>query len=220
MCGIAGIVCREDSELGAPLKRMLGSMHHRGPDGAGFTIGDNLERRDSFDHLIFRNRRGRTALGHVRLAITGEAAALQPFQTRDRRLSLLHNGEIYNYRELCSELGESGSAFKGSDSEVILRFLEREYRGNLPEAVLRILPRLDGVYALAITDHQQTVVVRDRIGVRQLYFCQKDGEVGFASEKKPRSMDPVFTRCWKTSPERAVPRQRFCWLPAMIQTVP
>ena len=185
MCGIAGIVAGEETDLGNPLRRMLGSMHHRGPDGAGFVIGDVVERRASLAELNCAGRRGRSALGHVRLAITGAAAGVQPFQSRDRRMSVLHNGEIYNYRELWSELGRSADQAPRSDSEVVMHLLEAAYQGNLREAVTRILPKLDGVYAFAMMDKQQTLVVRDRIGVRQLYYAKQDGRVAFASEKKP-----------------------------------
>ncbi len=185
MCGIAGIISQEESDLGAPLKRMLGTMEHRGPDGAGFMVGNLIQHGNSLQELDFDGKVGRVALGHVRLAITGTSTALQPFQSRDGRLTLLHNGEIYNYRELGSQTPGLTPQSVGSDSEIVLRELEQEYDGDLKAAVLRILPRLDGVYALAITDQTQTVVVRDRIGVRQLYYARQNGHLAFASEKKP-----------------------------------
>jgi asparagine synthase (glutamine-hydrolysing) len=185
VCGIAGLVCEEEAELGEPLGRMLRVMQHRGPDGAGFWIGGVSARSPRLQELVLRGCRGRVALGHVRLAITGGATGLQPFESRDGRLVLLHNGEIYNFRELRERLGEEPAAGSGSDSEVILRCLEREYRGDLREALLGLLPRLDGVYALAVTDGRETVLVRDRVGVRQLYYCQRSGRLLFASEKKP-----------------------------------
>lgn len=164
---------------------MLSSMHHRGPDGAGFVIGGEVDRQDSLEKLNFTERRGRSALGHVRLAITGVAAGLQPFQSRDRCVSVLHNGEIYNYRNLWSEVGAPSEKLPRSDSEVVMHLLDETYHGDLREAVARILPKLDGVYAFAITDNDQTVVIRDRIGVRQLYFVEQNGRLAFASEKKP-----------------------------------
>ncbi len=185
MCGIAGIISREETELGQPLKRMLSSMHHRGPDGAGFVIGKTVERRDRLADLDFNNKHGFAALGHVRLAITGVASALQPFQSRDGKVTFLHNGEIYNYQQLWADLGQPAGTLPRSDSEVVMRLIEEHYHGDLKEAVSRVLPKLDGVYALAITDQRQTVVVRDRIGVRQLYYVNEGARVSFASEKKP-----------------------------------
>lgn len=95
MCGIAGIVSESETEIGGPLKRMLESMKHRGPDGAGFVIGGVVERGPRLEDLPLEGRTGRVALGHVRLAITGGATGVQPFQSRDGRLALLHNGETF-----------------------------------------------------------------------------------------------------------------------------
>jgi asparagine synthase (glutamine-hydrolysing) len=185
MCGIAGIASENVRELGPLLREMLGVMRHRGPDGAGLVIGGHCERGEHLEDLSFDGKKGRSALGHVRLAITGGPKGLQPFTSGDGALSLLHNGEIYNYRELSDEMAGEGTPATGSDSEVIMKLIEREYEGDLASAVERVLPRLDGVYALALTDGKQTVMARDRIGVRQLYYYAGRGLVGFASEKKP-----------------------------------
>jgi asparagine synthase (glutamine-hydrolysing) len=184
MCGIAGIVSNHHRDLGPLLKEMLGVMKHRGPDGAGYVIGNHYERQPTLDGIDFSEKRGTVALGHVRLAITGDHTGLQPFQSEDGRLSLLHNGEIYNYRSLAREVGGLGLASTGSDSEVLMRLFEKEYDGDLAAAARRVLPKLDGVYAVAITDRDTTVIARDRIGVRQLYYCEMRGIVAFASETK------------------------------------
>jgi asparagine synthase (glutamine-hydrolysing) len=109
---------------------------------------------------------------------------MQPFQSRDGHLSLLHNGEVYNHRELATELDDAPLT-TGSDSEVVMRLLEQEYEGHLEKAVRKVLPRLDGVYALAVTDQSQTVLARDPVGVRQLYYYSAPGILAFASERKP-----------------------------------
>lgn len=185
MCGMAGITSSNYREIGPLLREMLRAMEHSGPGGAGFVIGEYRERGRCLEELSFGGKKGHTALGHIRLAITGGAGGLQPFTSEDRRLSLLHNGEIYNYRELWDELDTGKRPFSGGDSEVLMRLVENEYRGDLAAALERVLPRLDGVYALALSDQKQTVLARDKIGVRQLYFYEKGGLVGFASEKKP-----------------------------------
>jgi asparagine synthase (glutamine-hydrolysing) len=124
-------------------------------------------------------------LGHVRLAITGEATGIQPFQSEDGSLVLLHNGEIYNYRDLAQTLPQDRLK-TGSDSEVLLRLIEQHYNGDLEATLKTVLPMLDGVFALAVTDQKETVLIRDRIGVRQLYYVETDdGTLGFASERKP-----------------------------------
>lgn len=185
MCGIAGIVSSNHRELGPLLKEMLGSMQHRGPDGAGYIIGKSLQREMKLDDLDFRSKKGKVALGHVRLAITGSSEGLQPFQSDDGKISLLHNGEIYNHHELARELDYDISEATGSDSEVLMRLIEKEYDGDLAGAVSRVIGRLDGVYAIAVTDMKQTVIARDKVGVRQLYYYRTPGLMVYASEKKP-----------------------------------
>lgn len=186
MCGIAGIVSSsENDETGSLLKCMLQTIQHRGPDGAGFVMDGELERKMHFNDLNLEKRTGRIALGHVRLAITGEITGLQPFQSDNGKLTILHNGEIYNYRKLRSELEGDFRFTTHTDSEVILRLIEKDYHGDLLGAVTNVLPQLDGVYALAVTDNQTTVIARDKIGVRQFYYYTNGHYTAFASEKKP-----------------------------------
>jgi asparagine synthase (glutamine-hydrolysing) len=98
---------------------------------------------------------------------------------------MLHNGEIYNFRHLAQQLRGGGNLQTGSDSEVVMGMIEEVYTGDLVAAMKKVLQQLDGVYALAVTDQKQTVIARDRIGVRQLYFYTGKEFVAFASEKKP-----------------------------------
>ncbi|MGD8413084.1 MAG: asparagine synthetase B [Candidatus Latescibacterota bacterium] len=184
MCGIAGLASDTQREIGPLLREMLEAQHHRGPDGAGLVIDRESQRKPSLDEIDFAGKKGTVGLGHVRLAITGDADGIQPFQSKDGRLSLLHNGEIYNFRELWKSVMGRQELETGSDSEAICRLLEKEYRGDLESAVERLLPHLDGVYALAVTDGRVTVIARDRIGVRQLYYSFARGLTAFASEKK------------------------------------
>lgn len=184
MCGIAGVVSANGDETSSYLKTMLESMQHRGPDGAGIMIGGEVQHKDKLKDLNFNNK-GKIGLGHVRLAITGGALGLQPFQSKDGKLSLLHNGEIYNYKKLRKELSSEEHFKTHTDSEVIIRLIEKYYRGNLTEAVQKVLPQLDGVWAIAITDNDQSVIARDKLGVRQIYFHANNHTVTFASEKKP-----------------------------------
>jgi asparagine synthase (glutamine-hydrolysing) len=184
MCGIAGVACDIERELGPLLREMLEVQQHRGPDGAGIVIDNQCQRKTLLKDVDFAGKKGTVGLGHVRLAITGDSEGLQPFQSSDGRLSLLHNGEIYNFRELWRSVMGQQQLETGSDSEALCRLLEREYHGDLEQAVEKLLPHLDGVYALAVTDGRVTVIARDRIGVRQLYYSFARGLTAFASEKK------------------------------------
>ncbi len=185
MCGIAGIISNDPSRAGDRLSDMLMSMSHRGPDGAGYFIDGNIGRAKSKEGLDLKAKTGRIAIGHVRLAITGEASALQPFCSENGLITLFHNGEIYNHGRLRYELGAEHSFQTASDSEVIVRLVEKHYRGDLEAALEKTLPYLDGVYCLAVTDNKTTVIARDKIGVRQLYYSVTPAGVAFASEKKP-----------------------------------
>lgn len=185
MCGIAGISSiRETSQISGLLKKMLKVILHRGPDGAGFVIGDDVDRQFKFEDLNFEGKIGKVAMGHVRLAITGGTAGLQPFQSENKKLTLLHNGEVYNYRELRKELPTEVELETKSDSEVILKLIEKNYQGNLLEAVKKVLAKLDGVYAVAVTDKRQIIIARDKMGVKQLYITSNKDYAAFASEKK------------------------------------
>lgn len=197
MCGIAGIVTMKDRDLGEPLRQMLEALEHRGPDGAGYVLGKSCKRSRSLDSLDFVNKKTNVALGHVRLEITGGPTGVQPFRSTDGRISVLHNGEIYNYEELKQELDRSSHLATGSDSEVLTRMIEEEYEGDLVMAVETVLPKLDGVYALAVSDRRHTVLARDKMGVRPLYYTLKHGLVGFASERRPLGTlgcEPADTR--------------------------
>ncbi len=182
MCGIAGVVQEDLATTGVRLHTMLSAMKHRGPDGAGIAIGREVRTAATLDEVSSSGLEGRVGLGHVRLAIVGGMQGFQPFRSNDGRLVLLHNGEIYNHHELRSEM--AGPFSTKTDSEVIMRMLEVEYAGELAPAVRRVLEKLDGVYAIAASDGEHLVIVRDPLGVRQLYLAQTEDACLFASEKK------------------------------------
>lgn len=184
MCGIAGINHPHPKETSDRLKRLLSAIQHRGPDGAGIAIGREVRTGWTLAELQTEGMEGTTGLGHVRLAIVGDRYGVQPFQSKDNRLLLLHNGEIYNHHELRSGLPPEINFETRTDSEVILRLLEREYGGALLPALRRVLPQLDGVYALAVSDGDTLIIARDPMGVRQLYLGRQGDTFAFASEKK------------------------------------
>src|SRR6202451_3803172 len=128
MCGIVGVQGEVPADL---LQRMTDSVAHRGPDGEGAL-------------WIDAPNEVRTGLGHRRLAIIDlSAAGCQPMVFG--AVTLVFNGEIYNYRELRSELSAAGHRFTTqTDSEVLLRLYERDG--------LEALHRLNGIFAFAIHD--------------------------------------------------------------------
>lgn len=191
MCGIAGVISKSGKNVVPTVRIMLSCMVHRGPDGAGIVADGHIAKSDSIAALDIEGIRGRNVLGHTRLAIVGGTCGAQPFQSCDGRFTLEHNGEIYNYKALRADLEASKNwshKFQTqTDSEVIVHILEENFEGSdLVEAVRKTVAMLDGVYALAIRDEVtgETVLVRDRLGVRQLYYADRPEFFAFASEKK------------------------------------
>ena len=159
MCGIAGIIDTTVSNLRSGIQRMLDCMIHRGPDGEGKYVEADL---------CF-------ALGMRRLSIIDLKSGGQPIWNEDRTICVIFNGEIYNYLELTNELRNKGHQFRtSSDTEVLVHLYEEEG----PEAVYR----LRGMFAYAIWDRERDLVllVRDRLGIKPLYYSVQPGKAGAA----------------------------------------
>ncbi|MEW6560820.1 MAG: asparagine synthase (glutamine-hydrolyzing) [Pseudomonadota bacterium] len=166
MCGIYGFFDRSARSLSEqPLAAMDTSLIHRGPDDSGTFTAPGV------------------AIGNRRLSIIDIAGGHQPFVSDDGRIALVQNGEIFNHVELRAEAQRQGVRFQSdhSDTEVLLRLFEREG--------LAFLPRLNGMFAIAIWDGRDPErprlhLVRDRIGVKPL-FVHDDGQgILFGSEIK------------------------------------
>lgn len=188
MCGIAGILNKNNAGVTDDLILMLSCMQNRGPDGVAIQVGqskiNSLEPSDFSEPY----NDGKFGLGHVRLAIVGGQLGKQPFTSCDGRLTLEHNGEIYNYKQIKNKLKSVHNFVSGSDSEVILHLLEEELVGSttLLQALTKMAKVLDGVYSIVIKDHKtgDIALVRDLLGVRQLYYSEDPEQVTFASEQK------------------------------------
>lgn len=176
MCGIVGIF-DYGSQSPAPdpalLTRMRDAMQHRGPDDQGLYFSPD----------------GRLGLGFRRLAIIDlSPAGNQPMSTPDGALWIVYNGEIYNYRELRTELEACGCRFRShTDTEVLLYL----YRQHGPA----MLERLRGMFAFALWDARagRLWLARDRIGVKPLYYTFANGRFLFASEIKALLLHPDVT---------------------------
>ncbi len=152
MCGICGFVGDHDPVL---LERMLSRLVHRGPDEEG------------------THHDAGVAFGVRRLRVIDPAGGHQPVRNETGSVWAILNGEIYNYRELRRELSQKGHRFQSdSDTEVLVHLYEEEG----PEAVYR----LRGMFAYAIWDREQDLVllVRDRLGVKPLYYTVQTGTAG------------------------------------------
>jgi asparagine synthase (glutamine-hydrolysing) len=172
MCGIAGIFSFNEKPVDpALLDRMIERLRHRGPD----------------ECHTYANRQ--IGLAHARLSIIDLACGRQPMQNEDGSLSIVFNGEIFNYIELREDLQRRGARFSTrSDTEVILRLYE--------EVGEECVHRLNGQWAFAIWDarKQQLFLSRDRLGVRPLYYTVASGAFLFGSEVKAIFACPDLSR--------------------------
>jgi len=173
MCGVAGIIGFDRREARVQnVARMTRAIAHRGPDGEG----------------LFAD--GPVALGHRRLAIIDlTAAADQPMSCDQGRFTIAYNGEVYNFRELRSELEAIGRRFHSrSDTEVVLQAYA-QWGSDC-------LVRFNGMFAFAIWDKLagEMFVARDRYGIKPLYYSFVPGRLLFASEQKAMLAHPEMSR--------------------------
>ena len=159
MCGISGYVGSEPVVSDRTIQLMTRPLAHRGPDGEGLWVESHV------------------ALGNRRLAVLDlSTRGHQPMMSHDRRFVMTYNGEVYNYLELKSELGRSFET--GTDTEVVLE--------AFAEWGPDCFNRLNGMFACAIWDRltERLLLVRDRFGVKPLYYTEWEGTLYFASEIK------------------------------------
>ncbi len=178
MCGIFGFESDTSLTL-AELKAVTDSMEHRGPDSSGYVFEHNGK---------WNTDAGTCGLGHRRLAVIDLSdAAAQPMVDPETGTGLVYNGEIYNFRELRTELEKDGVRFcSQSDTEVLLK-------GVLCHG-MDFISRVNGMFAFGIRDaaRRQWIVCRDRLGIKPVYYTQMAGGFAFASELKPLMQLPWF----------------------------
>ncbi|HUF80095.1 MAG TPA: asparagine synthase (glutamine-hydrolyzing) [Burkholderiales bacterium] len=178
MCGIAGVLSFDERYRVEPslIERMRDSMPHRGPDGVGAWTRED----------------GRVGLGFRRLAIIDlSPEAMQPMPNEDGRYRLVFNGEIYNHAEIRAELERIGGhrwKTDHSDTEVILHAFE--------QWGIDCLERMRGMFSIGLWDarRRELWLIRDRIGVKPLYYSIHHGRITFASEIKALLQDPAQQR--------------------------
>ena len=173
MCGVVGIFRRDHgpAPARADLERMLALVRHRGPDAAGLFQDDEV------------------GLGLARLSIIDLEGGLQPLTNEDGSVWVICNGEVFNYVELRRELEDRGHRFRtASDCETIVHLYEES--GN------DFVHRLNGQFACAVWDRRRgkLLLVRDRLGIRPLFYAEAGGRLLFASEIKALLSDPNVSR--------------------------
>ncbi|RZN67778.1 MAG: asparagine synthetase B [Candidatus Methanolliviera hydrocarbonicum] len=183
MCSICGFFSYQKKPTSI-VTDMLQKTEHRGPDAHGLYIDGEIWRSRELSDLE-SSEMANVCLGHSRLSIVGGEDAIQPFRSCDVSLSLVHNGEIYNYQELGGLLGKNHTiADEDNDSEILLHLIEEIYDGDLLRAVQSVVKMLNGMYSFAVTDGDEVVIARDPIGIKPIYYVEEDGSLYFCSEKK------------------------------------
>lgn len=177
MCGIAGIITKQGLTDRLELREMCNRLALRGPDAEGFFIDKNI------------------GLGHRRLSIIDLETGDQPMYSADKSVVVVFNGEIYNFKEIRSELETKGYIFAtGSDTEVLIN-------GYLAFGIETILNRLEGMFAFALYDTkvEKLFVARDKFGEKPLYYSNNKETFTFASELKAFSPNLATNEIDKTA---------------------
>lgn len=174
MCGICGFVSKQNITAGQ-LKEMNDTMYHRGPDDSGEEI---FPAKDGYCVGLAQRR-----LSILDLSPLGH----QPMHSPDKRISVVYNGEIYNYREIKEELKEYPFV-SACDTEVII--------AAYLKWGIHCVDRFNGMFAICLFDRESgdVYLVRDRIGKKPLYYEIEDGNLIFASELKPLMKRPGFQK--------------------------
>jgi len=171
MCGIAGRVDSSQAVTPDLIGRMCAALEHRGPDSKGSFLEPGV------------------GLGIRRLRVIDLDTGDQPISNEEGSVVVVHNGEIYNYRELRSDLEARGHTFKTqSDTEVIVHLYEVHGAGCVRS--------LHGMFAFALWDrrHRRLLLARDRVGKKPLVYSHENGSISFASELHALLQDPAVSR--------------------------
>jgi asparagine synthase (glutamine-hydrolysing) len=173
MCGLTGYINLNKAPASSEiLQKMTDAIRHRGPDGEGYWVEDNI------------------AIGHRRLSIIDlSAAGHQPMISTDHRYVLSYNGEIYNFQGLRLELEAAGYWFRSkTDTEVVLN----AYAHWGADAVRHF----NGMFAFVIWDRKEKslFLARDRYGIKPLYYALQGNCFSFGSEQKAMMAHPEFVR--------------------------
>lgn len=162
MCGIAGFTHNGDIQASKQiLASMLESIEYRGPDSTSGIVAQNF------------------AIGNVRLSIVDIIGGTQPAVSNDKKISIVFNGEIFNFKKLRDDLISNGVSFRtSSEIETLLHLYIRHGK--------EFIKLLNGQFAIAIHDLKERTLLlaRDPFGVRPLFWCKKNNNLGFASEVK------------------------------------
>jgi len=193
-CGVFGVYA-PDRDVSRLSYFALYALQHRGQESAGIAVARDqsiMTLRDRglvsqvFDEHKLRSLEGDMAIGHVRYSTTGSSSwenAQPVWRSDSRELALAHNGNLINAVELHSELVEAGVGFRStSDSEIIAALLSTHPAERIEDAVMDVVPRLQGAFSTVVMARDKVVAFRDPAGLRPLALGMLDGRYCVASE--------------------------------------
>jgi len=196
MCRIAGIISKKSQELENSITAMRDVMHRGGPDSAGIFIDESA-------HLAF---------GHRRLSLIDLSdAGAQPMHSDSGDVTIVFNGEIYNYETLKEELKAHGYSFRThSDTEVIIKAYEQWGTG--------CFAKFKGMFAIALYDKRKAelILARDQSGIKPLYYYQDKEQLIFASEIRAFK---ALNKNWETNSSWKIYFLTYGYLPEPVTTL-
>jgi len=174
MCGLTGFIDYNKTSSLTTLKEMTDVLHHRGPDDSGYSF--------------FNNKNVNIGLGHRRLSVLDLSThGHQPMVHKN--LEIVYNGEVYNFKEIRKELKKHNYNFQSdSDTEVILKAYHKWG--------IKAVDKFNGMFAISVYDkeNEKLILIRDRAGVKPLYWYWKNDTLLFASELKSFHKFPSFKK--------------------------
>ena len=189
MSGIVGIINLNGQGVdGGLLKKMTNVIVHRGPDDEGFVFIST--KSNSFSNRLTHDSITDLAFGHRRLSVIDlSSAGHQPMCNEDQTIWITYNGEIYNFREIRSTLEDRGHKFKSNtDTEVIIHAYE--------EYGIECVKKFNGMFAFGLWDgiKKRLFLVRDRLGIKPIYYYKDNDKLIFSSEIKAIIQDERIER--------------------------
>lgn len=192
-CGVVGAYSKKGKNVAHVLYKAMVALQHRGQDAAGIVMWNNgfVEKKgiglvcDIFKDVDLNNLNGSVGIAHVRYPTTGAGSInnVQPFKTNNIVIS--HNGQISNYKEICSGLKNKGFKFASSvDSEIVAYLIDEQIKKGrcIEDAIKNLMNVLDGAYSIVGLIKNTLIAFKDPNGIRPLVWGENDEYVLFASE--------------------------------------
>jgi len=169
MCSIGGVFSKKQKDIYPQLLDLLFSQKHRGKEGFGISIGNKIIKTKNLSSLKNNFFKGHFGICHSLLSVTGYS--LQPIKSPNSENSFVHNGQIYNFKELC------GKNFS-NDSKACAFYFEKNFKKN----VFSFMKKARGAYAFGVMDKKSLTAFRDPIGIKPIWWGENSEIFAFASE--------------------------------------